>query len=127
MEKENLDKERSLADSDLDQENGAALGGTKNSAALFGDLDEIRRHLDSFQRKPASEQLSAAKTSGEALASCYRCVSMSCQTPIHSYDVTIRIVRANWSVTMNCWREVNNFKLAVAQIEQVSSNDIIPF
>jgi MICOS complex subunit MIC19 len=53
------------------------LGSTKNSAALFGDLDELRYRLRDVADRPDSAALSAAKEDGEAVVSCYRCVGQS--------------------------------------------------
>jgi MICOS complex subunit MIC19 len=69
LDKENLYKEKSPSD--------GTLGSTKNSAALFGDLDELRHRLRDVAARPDSAAFSAAKEDGEALVSCYRYVGYS--------------------------------------------------
>ena len=115
LEKENLDRERGSEAEDGDTT--GTLGDVKVSAALLGDLDEIRRKAEGFRTKQESDNKSlAARTSGEALMSCYKCVKKKAPKSIAYLSWTRRI---NASTPLDCWREVNEFKASVAQMEQV--------
>jgi altered-inheritance-of-mitochondria protein 13 len=67
LEKENLDRERG-------DDDGSTLGDVKASAALMGDLEEIRMKMGKFQSRQALAGSVAAMESGEALTDCYKCV-----------------------------------------------------
>ncbi|CAL1703844.1 unnamed protein product [Somion occarium] len=91
LEKENLDKEISLSE---ESEDGSA-GSVKSSAALLGDLEEIRHKVEKYQR--TQEEATEFQTKSQAVASCYS---------------------ANPTRTLDCWKEVAEFKDSVAQLEQ---------
>ncbi|KAG9318355.1 hypothetical protein JVU11DRAFT_445 [Chiua virens] len=90
LEKENLDREMSMAD------DGGTHGGVKTSVSLIGDLEEIRDKVDRFQTRRQLGDFPSVKETGEAIASCYK---MNVTTPLE------------------CWREVARFKTAVADAE----------
>lgn len=59
------------AESDVD-EDGA--GKIRNSAALMGDLEEIKQKVDRFQSRRELDAMETVKDSREAVLSCYRLV-----------------------------------------------------
>lgn len=73
LDKENIEQERSMAgeasEGDGDE---SILGSVKNSAALMGDLEEIRSKVDRFQSRQEFEGIRLVKEKGAAVASCYR-------------------------------------------------------
>jgi altered-inheritance-of-mitochondria protein 13 len=69
LEKENLDKERSMANAE-DGADGA--GGVKSSVALLGDVDEIRRKVDRFHSKRELEDYATIRSLSEEVSTCYR-------------------------------------------------------
>jgi len=97
LEKENLDRERSMAGEASEGEDGAAAGSVKSSASLMGDLEEIRSKVDKYQAKRDLTEFPDVKENGEAVIACYK---------------------ANLSTPLDCWREVNKFKASVANVEQ---------
>ncbi|KAI0075806.1 hypothetical protein K474DRAFT_1355581 [Panus rudis PR-1116 ss-1] len=92
LEKENLDKERPA-----DDEEGST-GSVKSSAALLGDLEEVRQKVERYHRR-SLESEPELQAKGQAVAACYK---------------------ANPTRTLDCWREVSEFRSTVAQLEQVS-------
>ncbi|TRM56635.1 hypothetical protein BD626DRAFT_518777 [Schizophyllum amplum] len=91
LEKENLDRERGMA--------GAAddAGGVKSSAALMGDLDEIRTKVDRFKERRGLKDMPAVKAGADGVLACYQ---------------------KNPTTPLDCWREVERFKTAVSQAER---------
>lgn len=72
LEKENLDRERSMAGEASEEDVDGALGDVKTSASLMGDLEEIRRKVDRFQVRRELGDFPAVKENGEAVISCYK-------------------------------------------------------
>lgn len=98
LEKENLDRERGMAgESAAAPEGEDAAGSVKSSAALMGDLEEVRRKVERFHQRQEAQDFAEVRAKGEAVVSCYR-----------SHPKT----------TLDCWREVGEFKASVAQLEQ---------
>ncbi|KAI5834449.1 hypothetical protein EV122DRAFT_293049 [Schizophyllum commune] len=91
LEKENLDRERGMA-GDAEE-----AGGVKSSAALMGDLEEIRSKVDRFKERRGLKDFPTVKAGAEAVAECYR---------------------KNPTTPLDCWREVEHFKGAVSQAER---------
>ncbi|KAJ3742024.1 hypothetical protein DFH05DRAFT_1574552 [Lentinula detonsa] len=96
LEKENLDREKAMA-GQVSDEHGAGAGSVKSSAALMGDLEEIRFKIDRFQTRRSLANYPGPKASQEALVSCYKTHPMS---------------------SLDCWKEIANFKNSVAQLEK---------
>ena len=71
LEKENLDRERGMV-GDAEE-----AGGVKSSAALMGDLEEIRSKVDRFKERRGLKDFPTVKAGAEAVAECYRCVCIS--------------------------------------------------
>ncbi|KAF9267712.1 hypothetical protein L218DRAFT_642405 [Marasmius fiardii PR-910] len=94
LEKENLDKEKSMAGQ---ADGGDSAGTVKSSAALFGDLEEIRSKIERFQTRRTLQDHPEVKSYQDAVLSCYQ-----------SHPTT----------TLDCWREVSKFKSAVHSLEQ---------
>jgi len=84
-------------------EDEGTLASVKSSAALMGDLEEIRNKVDRFQSRQEFEGVRAVKEKGEAVVSCYR-----------SHPTT----------TLDCWREVDEFKASVFHAEQEYYNSL---
>lgn len=97
LEKENLDRERSMAGDETVVEEEGSAGNVRSSAALQGDLEELRTKVERFQSRRALNEFPDVQAASEAVVSCYK-----------SYPAT----------TLDCWREVNAFKDAVTDIEQ---------
>jgi len=101
LEKENLDRERDMAgeESYSDEVEGeeSKVGTVKSSAALKGDLEEVRRKVERFQMRRELGDYPELKEKGEALLSCYK---------------------SNPTAPLDCWREVGEFKASVVQVEQ---------
>ncbi|KAJ7582450.1 hypothetical protein C8J56DRAFT_1005473 [Mycena floridula] len=91
LEKENLDRERSMAADD------AAAGSVKTSAALLGDLEEIQTKIDRFKSRKDLAHFPAVKEHQDAVIACYQSQPQK---------------------TLDCWRQVQKFKASVAQVEQ---------
>lgn len=73
LEKENLDREREMAGEESQSEGEeASAGSVKSSAALMGDLEEVRRKVERFHTRQELEGYSAVQAKGEAVVSCYR-------------------------------------------------------
>ncbi|THV08059.1 hypothetical protein K435DRAFT_815286 [Dendrothele bispora CBS 962.96] len=98
LEKENLDREKAMA-GDASESGETGAGTIKSSAALFGDLEEIRAKIERFQARKELSNYPEIKSSQEALLSCYK---------------------AHPTTALECWREVSKFKASVAQLEQES-------
>ncbi|KAF7984084.1 hypothetical protein HWV62_17652 [Athelia sp. TMB] len=104
LEKENLEKEKSMAGEASGEEGEEGTSGTvKSSNALMGDLEEIRSKVDRYHSRHELQGIQAVKEKGEAVASCYR---------------------VNPTTTLDCWREVAAFKASVAQAEQEYYNSL---
>jgi altered-inheritance-of-mitochondria protein 13 len=103
LEKENLDREMGMAGEESSdgerngEESGEMIsGGVKSGEILLGDLDEIRRKVDRYQSRKGFEGLPDVKAKADAVVSCYS---------------------ANPKNGLDCWRQVQDFKSAVAKVE----------
>ncbi|KAI0637316.1 hypothetical protein C8Q77DRAFT_1216063 [Trametes polyzona] len=103
LEKENLDRERSMAGEESASEDSSTAGTVKSSAALMGDLEELRQKIEKYHARQSSEDLSEVRAKGEEVVSCYK-----------SHPTT----------TLDCWRAVEEFKASVAQVEQRYVNSL---
>jgi len=104
LEKENLKREKSMAgEASKSDENEDTIGRVKSSVSLMGDLEEIRSKVDRFHSRQEFEGLRAVKEKGEAVVSCYR---------------------SHPGTTLDCWREVSEFKASVVQAEQAYYNSL---
>ncbi|RDB21549.1 MICOS complex subunit mic19 [Hypsizygus marmoreus] len=98
LEKENLDRERSMVDESPEAaEDESVVGRIPSSTALMGDLEEIRSKVDKYQARRDLSEYPEVKAAGEAVISCYK---------------------ANLTTPLECWQEVTKFKESVAQVEQ---------
>ncbi|CCM06094.1 uncharacterized protein FIBRA_08341 [Fibroporia radiculosa] len=98
LEKENLDREREMAGAASTEEGEEGIAGSvKSSAALMGDLEEVRKKVERFHSRHELEGYAAVQAKGEAVVSCYK---------------------NHASTPLDCWREVSEFKTSVAQVEQ---------
>ncbi|KAH9483809.1 hypothetical protein JR316_0003287 [Psilocybe cubensis] len=101
LEKENLDRETSMAGeaSSPEGESESTTGSIKNSAALFGDLEEVKAKIDKYQANKKSTEYPEVEANGAAVADCYR---------------------KNKDKPLICVSEVTKFKAAVDRLEQAS-------
>lgn len=73
LEKENLDRERSLAGEESDSESeGSEAGSVRNSAALAGDLEELKAKVERFQSRQALSEFPEVQAASEAVVTCYK-------------------------------------------------------
>lgn len=75
LEKENLDRETSMAGEASAEAETSTAGNVKNSAALFGDLEEVRAKIERQQSTTRFGEFPEIETSGGAVAECYRQVT----------------------------------------------------
>ncbi|KAJ3805766.1 hypothetical protein F5876DRAFT_51281, partial [Lentinula aff. lateritia] len=73
LEKENLDREKAMA-GQSSEEGRAGAGSVKSSAALLGDLEEIRSKIDRFQIRKNLASYLGLKASQDVLVSRYKYV-----------------------------------------------------
>ncbi|KAG6861897.1 hypothetical protein C0995_010603 [Termitomyces sp. Mi166 len=92
LEKENLDREKGTS-----EDGSEGTGRIPSSIELMGDLEEIRSKVDKYQSRKDLTEFSEVKSSAEAVVSCYR---------------------AHPSTSLDCWKEVAQFKDSVARVEQ---------
>ena len=114
LEKENLDRERLMAGEEVASDEAGA-GSVKSSAALMGDLEELRQKVEKYHARQDSEELATVRAKGQEVVSCYQCVSPVC---LHPY-VNSGTPRSNPSSPLDCWKAVEEFRASVAQVEQV--------
>ncbi|KAI0332057.1 hypothetical protein GY45DRAFT_1369413 [Cubamyces sp. BRFM 1775] len=104
LEKENLDRERSMAgEESASDDDATSAGSVKSSAALMGDLEELRQKIEKYHARQDSEELADVRAKGEEVVSCYR-----------SHPTT----------PLDCWKSVEAFKASVAQVEQRYVNSL---
>jgi MICOS complex subunit MIC19 len=76
LEKENLDREREMAGGEAGAadatESEGGVGSVKSSAALQGDLEEVRQKLDKYKAKQELTEALEIKAHGEAVVNCYK-------------------------------------------------------
>ena len=71
LEKENLDRERALAGEESEGESSEA-GSVRNSAALAGDLEELKAKVERFQSRQALSEFPAVQAASEEVVTCYK-------------------------------------------------------
>jgi len=91
LEKENLTRERAGIDGD------EAEAGVASSTSIQGALDEVQRKVDRFHAKRDVTGSLPVSDSSQKLIECYR---------------------SHQKTPLDCWREVDAFKSAVATEEQ---------
>lgn len=119
LEKENLDKERELSEGEGDGEGG--VGSVKSSAVLIGDLEEIRQKVEKYQRRASADGDATNEewvAKSRAVAECYRCAGFW----LRGFDCSCLCwcFSSKSGRTLDCWKEVSEFKASVGQLEQVS-------
>lgn len=72
LEKENLDRERSMAGEESEAGEDGSAGKVRSSAALLGDLEELREKVDRFQSRKALGEFPEVQAASEAVVSCYK-------------------------------------------------------
>ena len=84
LEKENLDRERGMAGEEAETgEVAASAGSVKSSAALMGDLEELRQKVEKYRARQDSEELADVRAKGEEVVSCYQYVFKSFSLLFH--------------------------------------------
>lgn len=78
LEKENLDRERAMAGKEsaegAESEGEGEVGRVRSSAALMGDLEEVRQKVERFQTRRALSEFPEVQAKSEAVVNCYKCV-----------------------------------------------------
>ncbi|KAF8197383.1 hypothetical protein BJ912DRAFT_953270 [Pholiota molesta] len=98
LEKENLDREAAMAgEAAADDEAAGGAGRVRNSAALLGDLEEVRAKIEKYQVNKRTAEYPEVEASGAAVTECYR---------------------KNKDRPLDCWPEVTKFKTSVERLEQ---------
>lgn len=118
LEKQNLDRERAMAGEESEAENDG-VGGVKSSAAILGDLEEVRRKVEKYHARHNLEGLPEVQAKAEAVASCYKSVLALRQFSQYVSHAGWHL-RTHHATSLDCWREVEEFKVSVSQVEQVS-------
>ncbi|KAM6500799.1 hypothetical protein JOM56_003813 [Amanita muscaria] len=95
LEKENLDRETTIADNVDDKTSEVS---TKSSATILEDLEQMQSKLSGFNARKQLQQFSQVEKANEAILSCYK---------------------SNRITPLDCWQQVKSFKNAVASVEQV--------
>lgn len=72
LEKENLDRETAMAGNESEGESDGEAGSVRNSAALLGDLEELRTKVERFQSRQALSEFPEVQAASEAVVTCYR-------------------------------------------------------
>ncbi|EAU88283.2 hypothetical protein CC1G_11761 [Coprinopsis cinerea okayama7 len=73
LEKENLDRERSMAgESSSSDEDGSSSGDVKTSAALFGDLEEVKAKIEKYHAKRTLSEHPDIQAASNAVVECYK-------------------------------------------------------
>lgn len=72
LEKENLDRERAMAGEESQAAEDGSAGSVRSSAALLGDLEELREKVDRFQTRRALSEFPEVQATSEAVVSCYK-------------------------------------------------------
>ena len=117
LEKENLDKERALAGEESAEGAESEAGRVRSSAALMGDLEELRQKVERFQTRRALNEFPEVQAKSAAVVNCYKCVVIV----MYAVEVLTSHRRSHPTSSLDCWREVTEFKNSVAKVEQVSS------
>jgi len=73
LERENLDREKSMAGEALEGDR-ASVGDVKNSAALLGDLEEVRIKVERYHTNRNMSEFPGIDASSAALVECYRLI-----------------------------------------------------
>ena len=112
LEKENIDREKALQGAD--------------SASLRHDLDQVQARIKAFEgRKQLATQFPEVQHARDALVACYKsaCTRSSRSLPKPT------LCRNNLTTSLNCYQEVEDFKVAVSKVEKVRacSRSFIPF
>ncbi|GJJ09336.1 hypothetical protein Clacol_003558 [Clathrus columnatus] len=103
LERENIDKERSAAGSESSGEGGdeGPDGVFRSSESLREDLEIIQKKVERFHRGSSLEDVPEIKETKERLVECYK---------------------NNQSTSLNCWKEVVEFKESVQRAEHLKRN-----
>ncbi|CDO68998.1 hypothetical protein BN946_scf184834.g5 [Trametes cinnabarina] len=103
LEKENLDRERGMAGEESASDDSTSVGSVKSSAALQGDLEELRQKIEKYHARQSSEELADVRAKGDEVVSC---------------------LKAHTTTPLDCWKAVEEFKASVAQVEQRYVNSL---
>jgi altered-inheritance-of-mitochondria protein 13 len=115
LEKENLDRERSMAgDASASPDNDGSApapgaGDVKTSAALFGDLEEIRNKINKYHSKRDLSHYPEVQQAGSVLAECYRCVL--CPPASDKFNPRIQAKRSDYSELLERSRQLQGYRL----------------
>ena len=71
LEKENLDHERAMA-GEASEADGSSVGDVRSSAALLGDLEDIKVKIEKHQARKEDAAFQEVQTFAQAVTDCYR-------------------------------------------------------
>jgi len=97
LEKENLDKEKSMTEGGEEESPDSTVGKVSSSTALMGDLEEIKGKIDKYHDRRNLDNFPEIRTTAEAVQQCYK---------------------NNSGNPLDCWRQVEAFKASVSQLEK---------
>jgi altered-inheritance-of-mitochondria protein 13 len=72
LEKENLDKERSMAGQTGEDEDSESAGSIKSSVTMLEDIEDVRKKVDRFHSKRELEDYASIRALSDDVATCYR-------------------------------------------------------
>ncbi|KAA1479723.1 hypothetical protein DENSPDRAFT_846339 [Dentipellis sp. KUC8613] len=98
LARENLDRERDKSEATNTMEKTV-----KSSAVLFSDMVQVKGNIDRFGSRHDFVELPLLQAKSGAVADCYR---------------------VNPTTTLDCWKQVSEFRNAVHQVEQKYINSL---
>lgn len=121
LERENIDKERDIAGEQQEGEgDGEGPDGVfRSSDSLRADLEAIQKKVERFHNRSSLEDMPEAKESQERLLECYRFVLAKLRVLSFFLLNILFFSRNNPTTSLNCWKEVADFKTAVQDAEHV--------
>lgn len=95
---------------------GSGAGEVRSSTVLRGDLEEVQGKISRYQSRKELTEYPEVKSRGDAVVECYRYASCKLIHLEHFFDM---VVGENPATSLNCGKEVDQFKISVAKLEQV--------
>lgn len=93
LEKENLDRERSVAGESGGEGDGEGPDGVfRSSDSLRADLEAVQKKVERLHGRTSLEDLPEAKESQERLLACYRFVLIESPAPLSNFFLPLEII-----------------------------------
>jgi MICOS complex subunit MIC19 len=93
-------------------------GKVRSSLSLQNDLNEIRQKVDRYHQRKEFEGVKEAEQKAQAVAECYKFVVIYLKVELFSEHA----FRAHSTTSLECWKEVEDFKIAVTSVEKVTKH-----